>query len=134
MKQYKLRQIQRKAIRLKLIGHELTKIPMHKLQAQCNGIGAECFPARWRKLIDWINPNFEASAMIHDLMWSNDYDFTRSNDILYINGKWEAMAAYAWYNPIRYIAITRAKIFAKLCQKFGYIAYLQACGREKEND
>ena len=133
MKANELRKIQRKAIRLKLIGNELTKLPMHRLKSQCNGIGAECFPKRWRTFIDKINPNFTASAMIHDIMWSMGYDFTRSNDILYINGKWEAMAAYRWFNPCRYIAIVRAKLFARLCQKFGYIAYLQACGKEKND-
>ena len=131
MKSNELRKIQRKAIRLKLIGAELTKLPMIKLKVLCNGIGAECFPTRWRKFIDKVNPNFTASAMIHDIMWSIGYDFTRSNDILYINGKWEAMAAYAWYNPMRYIAIARARLFAKVCQKFGYIAYMQASWRKK---
>ena len=120
----KIKKLREKAYFLKLNGCELLEqFTDEELQKICNGIGAEWFPEKVRKIISAINPSFEASALLHDLMYHIDYGFDKSNELLKINGKIEAKAEYSWYNPIRYIALHRAKVFSRLCQKFGKNAY-----------
>lgn len=111
---------------LKLIGREFLHMPRHIVIANCNGIGPDFFPKKWRKFITKYNPSLKVSAAIHDMMYAYGYDFAKANDILAINGKWEAEAMYAWYNPVRYFAIWRAKKFASLCQRYGYPAWKAA--------
>ncbi len=121
-----IKKLKDKAIKLELYGHELLKsYSDEELQKICNGIGADFFPEKLRSIITSINPSFEASALIHDLMYHIDYGFEQANDLLELNGKIEAKSTYSWYNPLRYFAIRRAKIFANLCRKFGQDAYDQ---------
>jgi hypothetical protein len=107
-------------------GRELLHLPKETVMRNCNGIGPEWFPDKLRNFITWLNPRQKATAAIHDMMYACGHDFSRANDIFAINGKWEAVAAYKWYSPRRYIAIAKAQIFAKLCQKFGYMAWKSA--------
>ncbi len=123
MDRNELRQVRNRADRLKLIGRELLHLPKETVMRNCNGIGPEWFPDKLRSFITWLNPRQKATAAIHDMMYACGHDFSRANDIFAINGKWEAVAAYKWYSPRRYIAIAKAQIFAKLCQKFGYMAW-----------
>lgn len=126
MDRNELRQVRNRADRLNLIGRELLHLPKETVMNNCNGIGPEWFPEKLRSFITWLNPRQKATAAIHDMMYACGHDFSRANDIFAINGKWEAVAAYKWYSPRRYIAIVKAQIFAKLCQKFGYMAWKAA--------
>lgn len=126
MNKAEVRRVRLNINRLNLIGKEYLNVPTKIIMENCNGVGPEFFPKKIRKFITECNPTLKLSSVIHDMMWACGYDFTRSNDILYLNGKWEAKAAYKWYNPLRYLAIFRAWRFARLCQKFGYYAWVQA--------
>ena len=121
-----VRRLRLKADHLKLIGREFLHMPKNDVMALCNGIGPEWFPAKVRKFLDGLHPYFKATAAIHDMMWSCGYDFSRSNDIFYINGKWEVKAMYPWYNIRRYIGIWKAWKFSRLCQRYGYSAWQAA--------
>lgn len=131
MDRNELRRIRLKADHLQLIGRELLHMSKKTVMDNCNGIGPEFFPGKIRNLINKYNPTFRCSAAIHDMMFAVGYDFSRANDILYINGKWEAEARYSWFNPVRYLAIFRAWRFSRLCQKYGYLAWKKAQQRFK---
>ena len=116
--------LREKALKLQLVGYELLEnFTDEELQKICNGIGAEWFPENIRKTLDKLCPSMRATAMIHDLQWYLQCDFAESNKTLKQNGIIEAKAEYPWYHPLRYVCIRRAKVFAELCQKFGFLAY-----------
>ena len=126
-----LKKYQKTADELRLIGREFLHMPKRFILDNCNGIGPEWFPKKWRNFVTKVCPSFVITAAIHDLMWSCGYDFERSNDILALNGKWEAKYNYQWHDPRRYLAIWRARKFAQLCMKYGYLAWKQAQRKAK---
>lgn len=72
---------------LKLSGVELLD-DVAAVQNDCNGIGAEWFPDRWRDLLDGLFPELEIVADIHDrrysigggilARWKADFEFLRN--------------------------------------------------------
>lgn len=105
------------------------------LAAAYNGIGPEWFPAKLREAIDNLAADLRPAAFIHDLRYAygdgTTAHFSAANAELQSNGYRIADAKYAWYSPRRYITRRRARIFAELCQSFGWTAYVEACKRGK---
>lgn len=101
-----------------------------ELAAIYNGIGPEWFPAKLRRAIDELHRDLECVALIHDVRFAtNDgstAQFNFANAELEANGVLVANAKYAWYDPRRYIRRRQARIFADLCQSFGWSAYIAA--------
>ena len=95
-----------------------------------NGIGPEWFPAKIRRAIDELHSDLECCALIHDVRFAcNDgttTQFNFANAELEANGVLVANAKYAWYDPRRYIRRHQARVFADLCQCFGWSAYIAA--------
>jgi hypothetical protein len=99
-----------------------------QLGSMYNGIGPEKFPGWLRAVLDFIHPSLAPVAFIHDVEWSlsdgTKESFAASNKRFRRNGCKVAKAEYAWYNPRRYIVEANAAKFAKLCQRFGWAAWM----------
>ena len=93
-----------------------------------NGIGPESFPGWLRAVIDFLHPSLEPVAFIHDIEWSlsdgTKESFTASNERFRRNGVKIAKAMYSFWNLRRYVVEADAAKFAKLCQKFGWAAWM----------
>ena len=77
-----------------------------------------------------IDPTLRIAADLHDLMYyfadGSDEQFSKANKAFAANGTILARHAYPWYDPRRYVVIFRAYRFAAICQKLGYLAYVNA--------
>lgn len=118
----------------KLSGTEFAeRFEPEALAAAYNGIGPEWFPAKLRDAIDDLAADLRPAAFIHDLRYAygdgTTAHFSAANAELQSNGYRIADAKYAWYSPRRYLTRRRARIFAELCQAFGWTAYVEACKR-----
>ena len=102
-----------------------------------NGIGPESFPGWLRAVIDFLHPSLEPVAFIHDIEWSlsdgTRESFTASNERFRRNGVKIAKAMYSFWNLRRYVFEADAAKFAKLCQKFGWAAWM-APFKERDRD
>lgn len=119
------------AVRLNLAGHELLlKHTVPEILHICNGIGPEAFPDWLRNSIDRANPTMIVASLIHDMRYTygdrTKTDFLQANADLEVNGRVLADDNYKWYNPTRYWVKFKAKEFRKLCDKFGWAAYISA--------
>ena len=99
-----------------------------QLGSMYNGIGPEKFPGWLRAVLDAPHPSLAPVAFIHDIEWSlsdgTRASFTESNRRFRRNGAKVAKALYGWYNPRRYAVIWDAAKFARLCQRFGWAAWM----------
>lgn len=125
-----------RALELRLAGaFWLSNKPLRVIADNYNGIGPEWFPPKVRALIDCLAGYFEPVALIHDNRWmSSDgsyKQFLESNLELRINGEAIAVQTFGWYNPLRYWRIHQARVFARLCQTFGWSAYRDAYYKSK---
>lgn len=106
----------------------LDKYSFKELQGIFNGIGAESMPKWSRKLVSELHPSLEAVALIHDVEWhetdGKKETFTATNNRFKENGKRIAFGMYGWYNPRRYMVWNQSARFGKLCQMFGWRAFL----------
>lgn len=114
---------------LKLLGREvLRRFDEAKLRTIFNGIGPESFPQFLRGFLDFLHPSLAVVAFIHDVEWylsDGTYaSFTESNKRFRRNGFIVARKKYAWYRPRRYIVMWHAWKFARICQRFGWSAWM----------
>jgi len=102
--------------------------PNTQLASMYNGIGPERFPGWLRAVLDFIHPSLAPVAFIHDVEWSlsdgTKESFTASNKRFRRNGHKVAKAEFSWYNPRRYVVMDNASRFAKICQHFGWAAWM----------
>lgn len=93
-----------------------------------NGIGPESFPGWLRAFLDKLHPSLAVVAFIHDIEWflsdGSRESFTDSNKRFRRNGFKVARAKFAWYRPRRYIVMWDAWKFARICQRFGWAAWM----------
>ena len=99
-----------------------------QLGSMFNGIGPEKFPGWLRAVLDALHPSLAPVAFIHDIEWSlsdgTKVSFTASNKRFKRNGYKVAKAMYSFWNPRRYVVMANAARFARLCQKFGWAAWM----------
>ena len=91
-----------------------------------NGIGPDRFPKILRDALSALHPTLLPCALIHDVQYhigGNYEDFTIANKMFGDNGKKMAYYRYGWYDPRRYLVANKARVFAELCQTFGWQGY-----------
>lgn len=114
-----------------------TDVPIDKVVKIYNGTGPESFPAWAREKIDGFSETLQPAVCGHDLDYyfgkGTKADFRKANERLESNGRKCADARYGWWRPARYIVRGQAKLYAKLCQEFGWKMYLAAI-RERIED
>ena len=105
----------------------LNNFNLSELQGMANGIGSENMPSWMRGFVSLLNPTLESVAFIHDVEWSlpdkNKSHFKKTNKRFRDNGYKCAKYFHGWWNPRRYMVMRTAKVFAKICQMFGWRAY-----------
>ena len=93
-----------------------------------NGIGPEAFPQWLRAALDALHPSLAPVAFIHDVEWSEsdgrEETFAESNARFRRNGCKVASASFGWWRPRRYLVMWDAVKFARICQRFGWSAFL----------
>lgn len=103
-----------------------------------NGIGPESFPAWLRTLLDAIHPTLAVVACIHDVEWTESdgtrESFTASNRRFFRNGWRVACASFAWWRPRRYLVAFDAWKFARICQRFGWAAWIAPYEEQKSKE
>lgn len=114
---------------LQLEGREiLSRFSIEELAEIYNGIGPECFPDWLRAVLDFLHPSLAPVAFLHDVEWhltdGTEESFTASNNRFFRNGLKLAKAAFSAMSPRRYLVIWHAWKFARLCQRFGWFAWL----------
>ena len=104
----------------------LNEFTIEEIQHIYNGLGPDRFPDWLRDIVTMANGLFEPAAMIHDLRYhigGTKADFTAANDEFRENCYTLVDAAYAWYDPRRYIWRFRAWRYAGYCEEFGWEGY-----------
>ena len=106
----------------------LDKYTDEELAALFNGIGPEAFPSWLRTALDALHPSLAPVAMIHDVEWSEsdgrEETFAASNARFRRNGCKVASASFGWWRPRRYLVMWDSVKFARICQRFGWGAFL----------
>lgn len=106
----------------------LSKYTDEELAATFNGIGPDAFPQWLRSALDALHPSLAPVAFIHDVEWhesdGTEASFAESNARFRRNGCTIASAAFGWWRPRRYLVMWDAVKFARLCQRFGWSAWL----------
>ena len=106
----------------------LAKYTDEQLAAIYNGIGPEAFPEWLRAALDAMHPSLAPVAFIHDVEWHESdgsaSSFEASNARFRRNGIAVACAAFGWWRPRRYKVMWDAVKFARVCQRFGWSAFL----------
>ena len=106
----------------------LDGFPNTKLASMYNGIGPEKFPGWLRAVLDFLHPTLAPVAFIHDVEWSlsdgTKEAFAASNRRFRRNGCRVAKATYPWWRPRRWIVMWQAWKFARICQRFGWAAWM----------
>jgi len=106
----------------------LNTFELTQLADMANGIGSESMPSWMRGFVSFLNPSLEPVAFIHDVEWSleekSKKHFKESNKRFKKNGHKCAIYFHGWWNPRRYLVMMQASRFAKICQMFGWKAYL----------
>ena len=99
-----------------------------QLGSMYNGIGPEKFPGWLRAVLNALHPSLAPVAFIHDIEWSlsdgTKASFTESNRRFKRNGYKVAKAMYGVFNPRRYKVMWDAAKFARVCQRFGWAAWM----------
>ena len=106
----------------------LAKYTDEDLAANFNGIGPEAFASWLRTALDALHPSLAPVALIHDVEWSESdgkrETFEGSSARFRRNGCRAATASFGWWRPRRYIVVWDAVKFARICQRFGWSAFL----------
>ena len=109
----------------------LSKYTDEELAAIFNGIGPDAFPQWLRSALDALHPSLAPVAFIHDVEWhesdGTESAFAESNARFRRNGCKVASAAFGWWRPRRYLVMWDAVKFARICQRFGWSAWLAPC-------
>ena len=104
----------------------LAKYTPEALAEIYNGIGPDRFPKILRDALSALHPTLLPCALIHDVQYhiGGTYeDFTVANKMFGENGRKMAYWRYGWYDPRRYLVANKARVFAELCQAFGWEGY-----------
>ena len=106
----------------------LSRYTDEELAAIFNGIGPDAFPQWLRSALDALHPSLAPVAFIHDVEWhesdGTEASFAESNARFRRNGCKVASAAFGWWRPRRYLVMWDAVKFARICQRFGWSAWL----------
>lgn len=106
----------------------LSKYTDDELAAIFNGIGPDAFPQWLRSALDALHPSLAPVAFIHDVEWhesdGTETAFAESNARFRRNGCKVASASFGWWRPRRYLVMWDAVKFARICQRFGWAAWL----------
>lgn len=106
--------------------------------AAYNGTGAEWMPEGIRDFLDNISEPLLPAVGIHDTEYElgdgTRGHFYRANERLRRNGRICADANAPWWHLRRYRLRKQAKIFASLCDQFGWSAYLAAIRERQERE
>ena len=106
----------------------LDKYTDEELASIFNGIGPEAFPQWLRAALDALHPSLAPVALIHDTEWhesdGSKATFDMSNARFRRNGCKVATASFGWWRPRRYKVMWDAVKFARICQRFGWSAFL----------
>ena len=106
----------------------LSKYTDDELAAIFNGIRPDAFPQWLRSALDALHPSLAPVAFIHDVEWhesdGTETAFAESNARFRRNGCKVASAAFGWWRPRRYLVMWDAVKFARICQRFGWSAWL----------
>ena len=106
----------------------LAKYTDEELASIYNGIGPEAFPQWLRAALDAIHPSLAPVAFIHDVEWHESDGsaaaFDMSNARFRRNGCKVATDDFGWWRPRRYLVMWDAVKFARVCQRFGWSAWL----------
>ena len=106
----------------------LSKYTDEDLAAIFNGMGPDAFPQWLRSALDALHPSLAPVAFIHDVEWhesdGTEASFAESNARFRRNGCTVASAAFGWWRPRRYLVMWDAVKFARICQRFGWSAWL----------
>lgn len=120
--------------RLDLRGKDLIfSLTIDQIRAAINGIGSEGMHSTLRKALDRLHPSLVYPSHIHDCQWQYSMeksveDFKSTNADFEHNGELMVYDLYKWYNPLRYVALYKARQFRGILDTFGWSAYLQAKG------
>ena len=110
---HEAREKHRRAVELGLSGAELLE-DVDAVRRDCNGIGAEWMGEHLRDIVGKLNPTLILAADIHDRRYAigGDSEARARADVEFRdNGLLLADAAYAWYDPRRYIVRNNARRF-----------------------
>lgn len=125
------------AIRLHLDGsHFLAYLPLEVLAASYNGTGPEFLPDSIRQKLDAACRPFLPAVMIHDVDYTfsdgSEASFRQANLRLLRNCITCALNAHPWTSWKRYALILEAWALYRACEKFGWVAWIQAYNKRKE--
>ena len=133
-----LEDIRDDAIRLRLIGYALlVYMPLEVLASAYNGTGPEFLPQKIRDKLDAVCRPFLPAVMIHDVDYTMSDGSRRSFRIanlhLLLNFITCANKAYPWNNWRRYALYLQAWVMYRAVSnpKFGWVAWIQACNKNK---
>ena len=106
----------------------LAKYTDEELASIYNGIGPEAFPQWLRAALDAVHPSLAPVAFIHDVEWhesdGSEAAFDMSNARFRRNGCKVATDDFGWWRPRRYKVMWDAVKFSRVCQRFGWSAWL----------
>ena len=133
---HELEDIRDDAIRLRLIGYTLlVYMPLDVLDAAYNGTGPELLPQKIRDKLDSVCRPFLPAVMIHDVDFTMSDGSRRSFRIanlrLLLNCITCAMDAHPWTSWKRYALILEAWSIYRACEKFGWVAWIQAYNKKQ---
>ena len=104
--------------------------PPEQLARDFNGIGPEWFPDALRKAIDGLSADMMPAAFIHDVRYAHNdgstREFNAANAELEANGRLIADTKYPFWHIRRYLIRHEARVYARLCARFGWKAYCAA--------
>ena len=124
--------------RLRLLGMDrVLSMSVEALAESYNGTGPEFLPQRIRQKLDAVCRPLLPAVMVHDV----DFDlsdgsrrsFIIANQHLFWNCITCACAAHPWYSWRRYALILESWALYRACHRFGWIAWVQAYNKRKEN-
>ena len=135
-----LEDIRDAAIRLHLDGSTfLSYLPIDILASAYNGTGPEFLPQKIRQKLDAACRPFLPSVMTHDVDFTfsdgSEESFKQANKRLFWNCITCANNAYPWNNWRRYALYIQAWAMYRAVShpKFGWVAWIQAYNKRKEN-
>jgi hypothetical protein len=118
--------------------NELVEMNYDLAKRVCNGIGAEWFPEKLRKMISKLNPSLVIVAQNHDLNYyfgtERHSDFVAANEAFKWNGYKMACHNYKWYDVRRYWVMFQATKFCMELNACGWPAYVAAIKERKKDE
>jgi hypothetical protein len=114
-----------------------SNVPANELYRIYNGVGASWMKERWRRCLDGVFDEILPAVLGHDLDYAycdGTYeDFLAANARLEKNGLICADAKFPWWRPRRYLVRRKARLCRKVCDTFGWLAYLAAFKETKQH-